>query len=124
MPLVDVLERLGRPAAVTALDGEDAVYVVGGAVRDVLLGRRPHELDFVVEGDAVAVARRDFTVNAIALHIADGELTYYPGAREDLDERLLRVLHDGSFRDDPTRLLRLARYAARLDFAIEPRTDE
>ena len=58
MPLVDVLERLGRPAAVAALDGEDAVYVVGGAVRDVLLGRRPHELDFVVEGDAVAVARR------------------------------------------------------------------
>ena len=58
MPLVHVLERLGRPAAVTALDGEDAVYVVGGAVRDVLLGEPPHELDFVVEGDAVAVARR------------------------------------------------------------------
>jgi tRNA nucleotidyltransferase (CCA-adding enzyme) len=183
MPLVDVLERLGRPAAVTALDGEDAVYVVGGAVRDVLLGRHPHELDFVVEGDAVAVARRaadrlggsvtvhdrfgtatvtapdavfdlagarreryqrpgalpdvelgapladdlarrDFTVNAIALHLADGELAYYPGAREDLDAQRLRVLHDGSFHDDPTRLLRLARYAARLGFAAEARTDE
>jgi tRNA nucleotidyltransferase (CCA-adding enzyme) len=180
---VDPLERLGRPAAVTALDGEDAVYVVGGAVRDVLLGRQPHELDFVVEGDAVAVARRaaerlggsvtvhdrfgtatvtapgavfdlagarreryerpgalpdvelgagladdlarrDFTVNAIALHLADGDLTYYPGAREDLDAGRLRVLHDGSFRDDPTRLLRLARYAARLGFAPEARTDE
>src|SRR3954470_11997537 len=58
MPLVNVRERLGRPAAVTALEGEEAVYVVGGAVRDVLLGRTPHELDFVVEGDAVAVARR------------------------------------------------------------------
>jgi len=58
MPLVNVRERLGRPTAITALDGEDAVYVVGGAVRDVLLGRAPHELDFVVEGDAVAVARR------------------------------------------------------------------
>src|SRR3954452_11860103 len=58
MPPVNVLERLGRPPAVAALDGEDAVHAVGGAVRDVLLGRRPHEIDFVVEGDAVAVARR------------------------------------------------------------------
>src|SRR3954471_5730719 len=58
MPLVNVRERLGRPAAVTALEGEEAVYVVGGAVRDRLLGRTPKELDFVVEGDAIAVARR------------------------------------------------------------------
>ena len=58
MPPVDLLERLGRPPAVAALDGEDAVYVVGGAVRDLLLGREPRELDFVVEGDALAVARR------------------------------------------------------------------
>ena len=157
--------------------------MVGGAVRDVLLGRTPHELDFVVEGDALAVARRaaerlggtvtaherfgtatveapgatfdlagarreryerpgalpdvelgaslaedlarrDFTVNAIALHLADGELTYYAGAREDLAAGALRVLHDRSFRDDPTRLLRLARYAARLAFSAEPRTDQ
>jgi tRNA nucleotidyltransferase (CCA-adding enzyme) len=182
MPLVNVLERLGRPPAVSALAGEDAVYVVGGAVRDVLLGRVPHELDFVVEGDAVAVARRaaerlggdvivhdrfgtatvtapeatfdlagarreryerpgalpdvelgasldedlarrDFTVNAIALHLADGELTFHAGAERDLEAHLLRVLHDRSFRDDPTRLLRLARYAARLGFAAEPETD-
>src|SRR4029453_13038719 len=54
---VDVSDRLGRPPAVAALAGEDDVYVVGGAVRDVLLGRTPHELDFVVEGDAGAVAR-------------------------------------------------------------------
>jgi tRNA nucleotidyltransferase (CCA-adding enzyme) len=179
---VDVRERIGRPPAITALDGEDAVYVVGGAVRDVLLGHAPHELDFVVEGDAVAVARRaaqrlggrvvvhdrfgtatveapgatfdlagarreryerpgalptvelgatlredlerrDFTINAIALHLADGELTYYPGAREDLEARVLRVLHDRSFLDDPTRLLRLARYGARLGFEPAPETD-
>src|SRR3954464_6111046 len=182
MPLVNVRERLGRPTAVIALEGEEAVYVVGGAVRDVLLGRTPHALDFVVEGDAVAVARRaaerlggrvtvherfgtatveaaeatfdlagarreryerpgalpevelgaslrddlarrDFTVNAIALHLADGALTFHPGACEDLDARRLRVLHDGSFADDPTRLLRMARYAARLAFAVEPHTD-
>ena len=181
-PVRDVLERLGRPPAVAALDGEEAVYVVGGAVRDLLLGRRPHELDFVVEGDAVAVARRaaeriggrvtayerfgtatvaapeatfdvtaarreryprpgalpevelgaslredlerrDFTVNAIALHLADGRLLSLPGAEEDLAARRLRVIHDGSFRDDPTRMLRLARYAARLGFEPDPDTD-
>jgi tRNA nucleotidyltransferase (CCA-adding enzyme) len=174
---VDLLERLGRPPAVAALDGEDAVYVVGGAVRDVLLDREPRELDFVVEGDAVEVARRigarvraherfgtatvdvdgvtfdlasarrerysrpgalpevelgaalredlarrDFTVNAIALHLADGELVWHPGSREDLEARRLRVLHDRSFVDDPTRLLRLVRYAARLGFDVEPET--
>src|SRR5687768_9220266 len=125
MPPVD----LPRSPAVTALEGEDDVYVVGGAVRDLLLGREPHELDFVVEGDALEVAgraggrvisherfgtatveldgvtfdlagarreryerpgalpevelgatlredleRRDFTVNAIAVHLKDGEL--------------------------------------------------
>jgi tRNA nucleotidyltransferase (CCA-adding enzyme) len=182
MTHVDVVDRLGRPPAVAALDGEDAAYVVGGAVRDVLLGRTPHELDFVVEGDAVAVARRaaarlggrvivhdrfgtatvdapqatfdlagarreryerpgalpevelgadlrddlarrDFTVNAIALHLADGQLIFYPGAREDLDSARLRVLHEDSFRDDPTRLLRLARYSARLGFEPDPATD-
>ena len=178
MAPVDLLEKLGRPPAVAALDGEESVYVVGGAVRDLLLGRRPHELDFVVEDDAVAVARRiggrviaherfgtatvsvdgvtfdlasarreryprpgalpevelgatmredlerrDFTVNAIALHLADGELTWLPGAETDLRAGRLRVLHDESFRDDPTRLLRLARYSARLGFEPEQRTD-
>src|SRR5919198_1203610 len=87
MPLVHVLERLGRPAAVTALDGEDAVYVVGGAVRDVLLGEPPHELDFVVEGDAVAVARRaaDRLGGRVTVHDRFGTATVTaPGAVFDL----------------------------------------
>ena len=69
--------------------------------------------------------RRDFTVNAIALALAGdraGELTSVPPALEDLDARRLRVLHDQSFIDDPTRLLRLVRYATRLGFEIEPHT--
>jgi tRNA nucleotidyltransferase (CCA-adding enzyme) len=41
-----------------ALEAEPDAWVVGGAVRDLLLGLAPHELDVVVEGDAVAVARR------------------------------------------------------------------
>jgi len=157
-----------------------ATYLVGGAVRDLLLGRRPRELDVVVEGEAASLAaslgaepvehrrfgtalvelpggaridvagarrerytapgalpevepaplaedllRRDFTVNAIALALAGerrGELRAAANALEDLGGGRLRVLHEDSFRDDPTRLLRLARYRARLGFEIEAET--
>ena len=69
--------------------------------------------------------RRDFTVNAIALALtgpARGRLQAAPGAIDDLRRGLLSVLHDHSFEDDPTRLVRLARYRARLGFAITPDT--
>jgi tRNA nucleotidyltransferase (CCA-adding enzyme) len=66
--------------------------------------------------------RRDFTVNAIAVTVADGELLAVDDALEDLAAGRLRVLHERSFVDDPTRLLRLARYAERLGFEVEPRT--
>jgi tRNA nucleotidyltransferase (CCA-adding enzyme) len=69
--------------------------------------------------------RRDFTVNAMALALggsAAGSLLSAAGARDDLRQRQLRVLHEASFIDDPTRLLRLGRYAARLGFAVEPHT--
>ena len=69
------------------------------------------------------LARRDFTVNAMAVRLADGARTAWPGAQEDLAARVLRVLHRASFRDDPTRLLRLARYGARLGFVPDPDTD-
>jgi tRNA nucleotidyltransferase (CCA-adding enzyme) len=183
---VELLDRMreapGAVPALEALGGEPGVHVVGGAVRDALLGRTPRELDFVVEGDAAPVARRaaarlggvvvfhdrfgtatvragpdvfdvtsarsetyerpgalphvragasleedlarrDFSVNAIALGLADGALREWPGAREDLAAGRLRVLHERSFLDDPTRLLRLARYGARLGFAADERTD-
>ncbi len=71
--------------------------------------------------------RRDFTVNAIAVTLDGehaGEVHAAPGALEDLRAGRLRVLHDGSFLDDPTRLLRLARYRARLGFEIDPHTAE
>jgi tRNA nucleotidyltransferase (CCA-adding enzyme) len=162
------------------LRGVRDVYLVGGAVRDLLLGKRPRELDLVVEGDAAALARRlgnarvhdrfgtstvtfdgftydiagartesysrpgalpdvtpagidedllrrDFTVNALALALGGddaGSIRAAPRALEDLEAGRLRVLHERSFIDDPTRLLRLARYAARLRFAIEPETLE
>jgi tRNA nucleotidyltransferase (CCA-adding enzyme) len=180
-----MLEKLqtapGADVVLAAVGEEPGVYVVGGAVRDVLLERPARQLDLVVEGDAIAVARRaarrvggeitvherfgtatvqadgydldlaaarretyprpgalpdvelgatieedlgrrDFTVNAVAVALADGRLIAWAGAREDLTAGVLRVLHDRSFVDDPTRMLRLVRYAHRLGFAAEPHT--
>ena len=164
----------GAAPVLDALADVPGVWVVGGAVRDTLLGRDPRDLDLVVEGDAAAaarrlgddavvherfgtanapgavnvaaarretyarpgalpdvelgasigedLARRDFSVNAIAVRVADGELEAVPGALEDLSQHRLRVLHQRSFLDDPTRLLRLIRYVARLRFPIEEAT--
>jgi tRNA nucleotidyltransferase (CCA-adding enzyme) len=193
----EVLEALrdqpGGPQLLELADGRGDVELVGGAVRDLLLGGTPRELDVVVADDAAAFAnelahrlnalagqgatesfqsssherfrtalvwwdgsridvatrrserypqpgalpevlegtpeedlrRRDFTVNAIALSLGGahrGELRAVPSALEDLSAGRLRVLHDDSFIDDPTRLLRLARYRARLGFTIEEHT--
>jgi tRNA nucleotidyltransferase (CCA-adding enzyme) len=165
---------------VERLRDQGGVHLVGGAVRDLLLGREPTELDLVVEGDgeelvsrlggnmvrherfgtwgvevdgfsydiaqartetypepgalpevapgtlAQDLRRRDFTVNAIALALGGpeaGRLTAARDALQDLEAGRLRVLHDRSFIDDPTRLLRLARYLSRLGFRVDPHTD-
>jgi tRNA nucleotidyltransferase (CCA-adding enzyme) len=167
------------PALLDHLTDAVPVYLVGGAVRDLLLGGRPLDLDLIVEGDPALVAaalggevrthdrfgtstvsldgftydlarsrretyahpgalpdvspaplsedllRRDFTVNALAIALvgpAAGRLEAAPLGLDDLERRTLRVLHDASFIDDPTRALRLARYASRLEFEIEPHT--
>jgi tRNA nucleotidyltransferase (CCA-adding enzyme) len=86
----------------------------------------PGALPEVSPGDAEQdLLRRDFTINAILVALA-GErratVRAAPHALEDLDARRLRVLHDASFLEDPTRVLRLARYAARLDLEVEPHT--
>jgi tRNA nucleotidyltransferase (CCA-adding enzyme) len=202
----------GGPELLALAEGGADLALVGGAVRDLLLGRPPRELDVVVAGDAAVLAeelasrvgtsavgtsaagpasaagtasaagpasasatakatlhdrfgtavlewdggradiaerraesypapgalpqvrpgtseedlgRRDFTVNAIAVALGGarrGELTCAEHALEDLDAGRLRVLHERSFIDDPTRLLRLARYRARLGFELEPET--
>ena len=65
--------------------------------------------------------RRDFTANAIAVTTA-GEVIAPQHALEDLGARTLRVFHEASFIEDPTRIVRLERLAARLGFAIEPDT--
>jgi tRNA nucleotidyltransferase (CCA-adding enzyme) len=85
-------------------------YARPGALPDV----RPGTLD-------EDLRRRDVTINAIALAF-DGTLTAVDGALDDLRAGVLRVLHDASFADDPTRVWRVARYAARLGFAVEEGT--
>lgn len=92
-------------------------YARPGALPDV------HPAD--IGGD---LQRRDFSVNAIALALnprdQGARLVSAENAFEDLRAQRLRVLHERSFLDDPTRLLRLARYAARLGFTIEQTTRE
>lgn len=156
-----------------ALEGESA-YVVGGTVRDLLLGLPSADLDLVLEGDVEGLAlrldtgasvherfgtaeievdgqrvdlasarterysrpgalpevsaadleddlaRRDFTINAMAVDLADPERLLDPfDGMSDLRQGILRPLKPGSFREDPTRVLRAARYAARFGFSLE-----
>ncbi len=169
----------------------ERVYLVGGIVRDLLLGVPSlrsgsglrFDLDLVVTGDAVKLARqvaatsrakllahhrfctaklrydsftldlatarketydkpgalptvtpgilkddlirRDFSINAMAISLAAddyGELIDPHQGRNDLEDRLIRVLHSGSFSDDATRILRAVRYEQRLDFELEAQT--
>jgi tRNA nucleotidyltransferase (CCA-adding enzyme) len=172
--------------AVSQVAGEAGlpVYLVGGPVRDALLGAPVLDLDFSVVGDAVALAgrlsartgghitvharfgtatvvvaetridlvtarresyaspghlplvkmgsiaedlaRRDFSINAMALRLQpDGEGLIDPlGGLDDLDAGMVRALHPKSFADDPTRMLRAVRYEQRFGFRIDSRTLE
>lgn len=69
--------------------------------------------------------RRDFTINTLAFSINKknfGELIDYFGGLKDLREKKIRILHDLSFIDDPTRILRAIRFETRFNFKIEPKT--
>lgn len=68
------------------------------------------------------VLRRDFTVNALAKSLKTGEIVDYTGGLEDLKAGVLRVLHDKSFVDDPTRIIRALKFSVRFGFALEKNT--
>ncbi len=68
------------------------------------------------------VMRRDFTVNALAKSVATGEIIDYTGGLEDLKNKKLRVLHDESFIDDPTRIIRGLKFSVRFGFELEEHT--
>lgn len=88
-------------------------YPVAGDNPLVSFGRLEHDL-----------ARRDFSINAMALLLEGPALLDPHGGQADLAERKLRLLHAASVRDDPTRLLRAARYAARLGFSLALESQE
>ena len=174
----------GMARLLAAASGLEPMYLVGGAVRDLLRGGAGVDLDVAVEGDAPAtaralaerlggavseherfgtatlraadlvvdfattrrdryarpgalpdvepaplgedLARRDFAINAIAATLAPpelGRLIDPHGGVPDLDTGTVRVLHEQSFIDDPTRLLRAVRYEVRLGFAMDAATE-
>ena len=180
-PIENLADALGvaYPELATVREvAEQPVYLVGGAVRDLLLGRGRADIDLVVEGDAAELAarlgaevveherfatakakldghevdiatarsesypqpgalpvvepagdveadlaRRDFTINAMAIPLRGEPRLIDPhDGQADLAAGLLRVLHQRSFEDDPTRALRAARYAARFGFELEEET--
>ena len=68
------------------------------------------------------VLRRDFTINALAKSVATGEIVDYVGGLDDLKEKKLKVLHDKSFIDDPTRIIRGLKFAVRFGFELDAHT--
>jgi len=109
-----------------------AVVRAGGARIDLAAPRSeryPHPAALPVVSPAgidADLARRDFTVNAVAAGLSGpraGELLDPFDGRADLAAATIRILHPGSFRDDPTRIFRAARYAARLGFAVDSETE-
>jgi len=179
--LVNFMQTAGE----VAQSQGQSLYLVGGVVRDLFLGRTNLDLDLVVEGDAINLAhqlisitqgkivthpcfgtaklqwdewsvdlatarsetyakpgalptvkpgsirddlfRRDFTINTMAIELNPdryGELLDLYGGRNDLEHKLVRVLHEKSFIDDATRIWRALRYEQRLSFQLEPATLE
>ncbi len=178
----DALDALGRLAEEEGL----RAHVVGGFVRDMLLGRRNLDVDVVVEGDGVRFAqsaaerfglrvkihrrfgtailvfsrslhvditsarteyytrpgalptversslrqdlfRRDFSMNAMAACINPecfGQIADPFGGLKDLERGTLRVLHSLSFVEDPTRVLRAARFEQRYGFALDASSED
>ena len=68
------------------------------------------------------VMRRDFTINAMAKQYNSGEIIDYTGGLDDIKNKKLRVLHDKSFVDDPTRILRALKFSVRFDFELDANT--
>src|SRR6478672_336269 len=133
-----------RELARELLAGQEA-WVVGGAVRDELLGRELVDLDIACrEPEAAArayanrsggapfplsgtieedLATRDFTINAVAVPLAGGEPVDPFAGRADLEARLIRVVSPSVFTDDPLRLLRAVRLEDELGFQLERETE-
>ena len=121
---------LGGEAVTSSQFGTHKIRA-GGITFDLAMARtesyaRPGALPSVRPGGILDdLARRDFTINAMAVEVRGeswGDLLDDFRGLADLRRGLVRTLHDGSFRDDATRILRAARYAGRYGFSIEEAT--
>lgn len=122
------VDAVGQAFRVYKLSGVEGVR---GAL-DVSLPRRdskvgPGHRGIAVSGDpslpiAEAARRRDFTVNALMLEPATGELVDSWGGRRDLEARVLRAVDPATFGDDPLRALRGVQFAARFELEPDPAT--
>src|SRR5262245_12094874 len=108
---------------VGVLDPEGTMHEVTTFRRDVKTDGRHAEVEFGVSLDD-DLARRDFTINAIAYSPSKDELRDPFGGRADLDRRVVRAVGDAEarMREDRLRALRAIRFAARFEFGIEPTT--
>ena len=68
------------------------------------------------------VKRRDFTINSLYKSVATGEIVDFTGGLEDLKNKTIRVLHDESFIDDPTRIIRALKFSVRFGFKLDKHT--
>lgn len=111
----EIIEVATFRANVDDGSGDREVHDGGRLLRDNVYG--------TIEDDAV---RRDFTANALYYAIADFSVRDYTGGFEDVQNRVMRLIGDPDtrYREDPVRMLRAVRLAAKLDFTIEPGTAE
>jgi tRNA nucleotidyltransferase (CCA-adding enzyme) len=95
--------------------------------REVSTGPGRHDFDIVVDPTATVeedLARRDFTINAMARRLSDGRLIDPFGGREDLERGILRTVSPNSFAEDPLRLVRGLRFVSQFDLDPDERTLE
>jgi tRNA nucleotidyltransferase/poly(A) polymerase len=129
-PIVDIdvvcrePERAARAYADRAGGAPFPLSTAHESWRVVLDDRRT--IDFTpvhgsIESD---LARRDFTINAIAVPVAGGEPVDPSGGREDLELRLIRAVSETIFEDDPLRLVRAVRLERELGFHLSRLTEE
>ena len=113
--------HLAANEAVDTRDELDTSFDFAMARREIY--RRPAALPEVSPADMLTdLQRRDFTINAIAMRLSDGQLIDPYDGQGDLQRGLIRILHPQSFVDDPTRLFRAARYGARFNFTLDEAT--
>ncbi|MGH2352070.1 MAG: CCA tRNA nucleotidyltransferase [Chloroflexota bacterium] len=111
--------------AAAAEPAEDRIEITTFRSEQYLDGSRKPEVSFGTSLDE-DLARRDFTMNAIAQHLSTGALHDPYGGAADVDRKVIRAVGDPleRFREDPLRLLRAVRFAAQLGFRIDPETSE